>query len=116
MAEKHKYELRIGRPVKRTKEIIATPQQAAREAARYAARGTLVRTASIYDQPKNMELPTPVSLIDESGAVVMSCQPSILPSSKAMKSSRGVKYTFAKCTIKPGFKRLIHKTKRKRKG
>ncbi len=115
MATKHKYELRIGRPVKRTKEIIATPQQAAREAARFAARGTLIRTASIYNQPANMELPTPVSLVDEAGATVMTCSPSVV-SNKAIKAGRRVKYSFAQCTIKPGFKKLIHKTKRKRKG
>jgi hypothetical protein len=109
---KQTYRLRIGKH--KEKEIIATPHQAARQAARFAARGTLVRTKGMWDQPEDMQLPEKTTLVDDHGAVLMTCAPSVV-STGAARAGRRVKYSFARCTIKPAFKKLIHKTKRKKR-
>jgi hypothetical protein len=111
MTEKRAYKLRIG---KREKAIVATPHQAAKEAARFAARGTLVRGGSMWDQPKDMQLPEKVALVDESGATVMTCAPSIVSPGAARRGAR-VKYSFARCSIKPAFKKLIRKRRAKKR-
>lgn len=92
----------------------ATPREAAKKAARLAARGTLNRGGSIYEQPSNMVLPGPTKLIDEAGSTVMTCRPSVVSSGAARRGAR-VRYSFAKCTIKPGFKSQIAPRKRKKR-
>lgn len=92
----------------------ATPRDAAKKAARLAARGTLNRGGSIYDQPTNMMPPAPSKLIDEAGSTVMTCRPSVTSVGAARRGAR-VRYSFAKCTIKPGFKSQIAPRKRKKR-
>lgn len=57
---KRTYVLRFGA---KTKTIVATPQQAAKEAARLSARGTYIRSKSAYEQPEGVHSGLPVSLV-----------------------------------------------------
>lgn len=111
MTEKRTYVLRSGN---KEQEITATPQQAARQAARLSARGNLLRTKSIYEQPEQTILPARVSLVDDRGKTVMTCTPTVVSPGAARRGQR-VRYSFARCTINEAFKKLIHKTKRKSK-
>jgi hypothetical protein len=98
---------------KRTRTFTGTPREAAREAAKLAARGTFDRSKTIYQQTGDAELPARTMVLDERGAVMMTCQPSIV-SPRAARAGRRVRHTFAQCTIAPGF--LRPKRGRKRKG
>lgn len=89
-----------------------TAHEAAKKAARLAARGTLKRSGSMWDQPANAKLPGKVKLLDDAGKTVMNCAPSIV-SPSAARAGRSVRYTFSRCTINPAFKRQLRKRRRK---
>lgn len=89
-----------------TKAISATPHQAAREAARFTARGTFIRSKSMWEQPEGAHGGVPVKLVDQHGDVVMSCRPTL-----RSRSGRS-RQMFAQCDIKPAFKRLLKRHRR----
>ena len=101
------YLLRSGEKI--VKVFEATAHQAAREAARFASRGTYIRTKTMHEQPEGAHGGVAVKLVEaKSGDVMMSCAPSLRP-----RSTRGrVSHTFARCDIKPAFKRLIKRRRR----
>ncbi len=91
-----------------TKSILATPQQAAREAARFAARGTYIRSKTMWEQPEGAHGGKPVALLLD-GEVLMTCVPTL-----SATRLRTAKQMFARCDIKPSFKRQIKKRKKRR--
>jgi len=95
-----------------TQSFEATAHEAAKKAARLAARGTLKRSGSMWDQPENAKFPGKVKLLDEAGKTVMNCAPSIV-SPSAARAGRAVRYSFSRCTITPTFKRQLRRRKRK---
>lgn len=97
-----------------TQTFEATAHEAAKKAARLAARGTLKRSGSMWEQPENAKLPGKVTLRDEAGKTVMSCAPSIV-SPSAARAGRHVRYTFSRCTINPAFKRQLRRRKQKKR-
>ncbi len=110
---KRAYQIEYGAGRHRNVTMIeATPHEAAKKAARLAARGDLRRDKTIYEQPDNARMPDKVRLLDDTGAVLMTCGPSII-SSGAARAGRRVRYTFARCSIKPGFKKLLRKRRRR---
>lgn len=106
-AKASKYVLKIGDYERH--ELTLSARDAAR-AATQIARGTFDPNKSMHEQPDNARPGRAVKLIDDSGAVVMDCRPSIVP-----RGSRGrVRRTFAKCDISPGFRAKIRKRRSKR--
>ena len=110
MAKRSRYTIEFG---KERETFEGTAHEAARKAARLSARGTFKRSGTIHNQSENAKFPDKVRLLDESGVVVMNCRPSIV-SPGAARAGRRVRYTFASCTIKPGFKRLLRKRRKLR--
>jgi len=107
VAKPARYVLRIGDFERH--ELTLSPQDAAR-AATQIARGTFDRKKTMHEQPSNAQPGRAVKLLDEHGAVVMDCRPTLrtrLPDRRAM-------HTFAKCDIAPSFKKKIRKRRRKR--
>jgi len=110
MAKTKRYVIVFGREML---TVDGTAREAAKKAARLAARGTLNRGGTIYEQPENAKMPDKVKLLDEDGGTLMNCRPSIV-SPGAARAGRRVRYTFANCSITPKFKRELKARKRRR--
>jgi len=107
MAKAQRFVLRIGDYERH--ELTLTPRDAAR-AATQIARGTLDPHKSIHEQAADARPGRAVKLLDERGAVVMECRPSIRP-----RGSRGrVRRTFAVCDVAPSFRSKLRKRRRRR--
>lgn len=108
MAKAQRYVLKIGDYERH--ELTLSPRDAAR-AATQIARGTFDPSKTFDEQADNARPGRAVKLLDESGAVVMQCRPSIRP-----RGSRGrVRRTFAACEIAPSFRSKIRKRRRARR-
>lgn len=105
MAKPQRFTLKIG---DERHELVLSPRDAARAATRIA-KGTFVRSKSMWEQPPDAALGRAVKLLDESGAVVMSCRPTIL----ARRKQAG--HTFAACDVAPSFRSKIRKRRRTRR-
>jgi hypothetical protein len=87
-------------------QLQLSPRDAAVAAAQIA-KGTFDRNKSWHDQPDNARPGRAVKLLDEHGAVVMDCRPSI-----RTRNKRPAPHMFAQCDIAPSFKKKIQKRRR----
>ena len=100
-----KFVLKIGNA--EAHQLQLSPRDAAVAAAQIA-KGTFDRNKSWHEQPDNARPGRAVKLLDETGAVVMDCRPSLRPTGQKPFA----RHTFALCDIAPSFKKKIQKRRR----
>ncbi len=107
MAKPGKFQLKIGEY--EVHQLTLTPRDAARATTRIA-KGTFDKHKSMWDQPKDAQPGRAVRLLDETGAVLMACRPTM----------RGTGYKTGKnmhaaCDITPKFKTQLRRDRKKPK-